>query len=272
MIARRREFTNWIFGRELRDSRILEERGDEDRSKPYVITPLGTRVRRVLFCGMVTQKSVEESMSRVTVTDGTGNFYLSAFNSDFGMQAKAMVDSLEINDQVMVMGRVSSYQNEGKIYFNINPEIAVKTSSTAMLYWREKAIHIARRKIYAIRAATSRHAEKPEDLVSSGYSDMEADSALRSLRNYPDYDLQDFESAIVAEMQPAQKEERSSAREFILEYIRENDTDGRGCRYEDLLTAAQNASISQNELDDMLNTLGSQGDIFEVSLKRYKII
>ncbi|MCL5793468.1 MAG: OB-fold nucleic acid binding domain-containing protein [Candidatus Thermoplasmatota archaeon] len=271
-MARKREFTNWIFGRELRDSRELEERPDEERAKPYVITPLGTRVRRVLFCGLVSQKNADESMTRVTVTDGTGNFYISAFNSDFGMQAKAMVDALEINDQVLVMGRVSTYQNEGKTYFNVNPEIAIKVDSVSMDYWRMKTLHIARRKIYAIRMARNRPGSTAADIKAAGYSDLEAESAMKAMEKYPDYDLQEFESAIAAQIQPAAKEEHKSSKDFILQYIQANDTDGRGCRYEDLLAASQNASISQNELDDLLNSLGSDGEIFEVSLKRYKVI
>ncbi len=272
MMTRKREFTNWIFARELRDSRILEERPEEERAKPYVITPLGTKVRRVLFCGVVTQKNSEENMTRVTVSDGTGNFYLSAFNNDFGIQAKAMMDSLEINEQVMVMGRVSSYQNDGKMYFNVNPEIASRIAAVEMEYWRARAQHLARRKIYAIRAASARQDVTPDALVASGYTRSEAEDAVRSLKSYHDYDFQDFEAAILAQVRPAENEEHDSARDFILNYIRSNDTDGRGCRYEDLLTAAQNASISQNELDVLLNTLGSQGEIFEVSLKRYKVI
>lgn len=272
MMARKREFTNWIFGRELRDSRVLEDRPEEDRAKPYVITPLGTRVRRVLFCGVVTQKNSEENMTKVTVSDGTGNFYLSAFNNDFGMRAKEMMDSLEINEQVMVMGRVSTYKNDDRIYFNVNPEIASRIDQTEMEYWRARTQHLARRKIYAIKAAAARQDATPDTLISSGYTASEAEDAFRSLKSYPDYDLQDFEASILAQMQPAEKENQESAKEFVLNYIKSNDTDGRGCRYEDLLTAAQNASISQNELDVLLNTLGSQGEIFEVSLKRYKVI
>ncbi len=273
MMPRRREFAYWIIARELRDSVVLEENPEEERSKPYIITPLGSRVRRVLIAGKVTQKNAEENMTRMTVADASGNFYLSAFQNDFGSEGKMMLDELELNDTVMVMGRVNSFQNEGKIYFNVNPELATKIDDTALKYWNIRANHSARRKIYAIRAAVKSENPSAEELRGMGYSSEEAECALRAIKNYPGYSTSEIEAIVSGGSAPvAQSPDDSKNREFILEYIRNNDEDGRGCRYEDLLAAAQNASISQADLDELLNTIGSDGEIFEVSLKRYKAI
>lgn len=272
-MQRKREFAYWIYARELRDSLVMEDNPEEERAKPYVITPLGSRIRRVVITGKVTQKNPDENMTKVTITDPSGNFYLTAFSNDFGSQGKIMLDNLELNDTVLVMGRVNSFQNEGKIYFNINPELAVKADEVSVKYWTLRASHIARRKIFAIRAASKLESPGSEDLVSKGYSEEEAESALRALRNYPVYNLGDLEaiftgSATASVSTPAE----SANRDFVLEYVKNNDEDGRGCRYEDILAAAKNASISQADVDEVLNTLGSEGEIFEVSLKRYKAI
>ena len=56
-MPRRREFAYWVFAREIRDSTVLEESNEEERSKPYIVTPLGSRIRRVLVTGRVTQKN-----------------------------------------------------------------------------------------------------------------------------------------------------------------------------------------------------------------------
>lgn len=272
-MPRKREFAYWIFARELRDAVVLEDNPEEERSKPYVVTPLGSRIRRVLVTGRVTQKNSEDTMTRVTITDSSGNFYLSAFSNDFGSQGKMMLDELELNDVVMVMGRVNSYQNEGKIYFNVNPELATKIDDVALKYWNTRASHAARRKIFAIKAALKSEAPSKEELISKGYSQEEADCALRSIKNYPAYNTEEIETVASGgvAMSP-QTQAGSENREFILDYVRNNDEDGRGCRYEDILAAAGNASISQADLDELLNTLGSDGEIFEVSLKRYKAI
>ncbi len=273
MISRKREFAYWVYAREIRDSTVLEENHEEERAKPYVITPLGSKIRRVLITGRVTQKNSEENMTRMTLADSTGNFYLTAFSNDFGNQGKIMLDSLEPNDTVMVMGRLTSFQNEGKIYFNINPEIAVKIEETALKYWNLRASHIARRKVYAIRAALKSESPTSEELIKMGYTEEESECAVRAAKNYPDYNTSDIEAVASGSQSASAAPEGDSAhRELILDYVRNNDEDGRGCRYEDILAAATNAQISQGEVDELLNTLGSDGEIFEVSLKRYKAI
>ncbi len=273
MMARKREFAYWVYAREIRDSTVLEENHEEERSKPYVITPLGSKIRRVLITGRVSQKNAEENMTRMTVADSSGNFYLTAFSNDFGSQGKIMLDGLELNDNVMVMGRLSSFQNEDKIYFNINPEIAVKVNDTSMKYWNLRASHVARRKIYAIRAARNSETPSKEELMKMGYSEEESECAVRAAKNYPDYNTADIEAvASGSSAATAQPEANSGHSDFILDYIRNNDEDGRGCRYEDILAAANNAQISQGDVDEVLNNLGSDGEIFEVSLKRYKAI
>lgn len=272
-MPRKREFAYWVYAREIRDSTVLEENHEEERSKPYIITPLGSRIRRVLITGRVTQKNSEENMTRMTVADSSGNFYLTAFSNDFGNQGKIMLDSLEPNDTVMVMGRLTSFQNEDKIYFNINPEIAVKIDEIGIKYWNLRASHLARRKIYAIRAAGKNESPSVEDLLKMGYTGEESECAIRAAKNYPGYNTADIEAlASGTQAGGALPEADTGHRNLILDYVRNNDEDGRGCRYEDILAAANNAQISQGEVDELLNTLGSDGEIFEVSLKRYKVI
>ena len=273
MMPRKREFAYWIFSRELRDSVVTEDNPEEERAKPYIITPLGSRIRRVLITGRVTQKNSEETMTRMTVSDSSGNFYLTAFSNDFGSQGKIMLDGLEPNEMVMVMGRVNSYQNEGRIYFNINPELAVKTDDLSLRYWNTRASQSARPKIYAIKAALKGESPSVEERTSMGYSQEEAECALRSIKNYPAYNTSELEAvASGGSASMSQAPADNANRDFVLEYVRNNDEEGRGCRYEDILAAATNASISQADVDEVLNTLGSEGEIFEVSLKRYKVI
>lgn len=181
--------------------------------------------------------------------------------------------TVESNDTVLVMGRVNSYQNEGKIYFNINPELAVKIDDISLRFWNLRTSHATRRKIYAIKAASKLESPTGDDLMKKGYTDSEAECALRAIKNYPDYNTNDIEAiASGGSSSMAQPPKDSAHRDFLLEYVKNNDEDGKGCRYEDILAAAKNASITQADVDEVLNTLGSEGEIFEVSLKRYKVI
>ncbi|MCL4311822.1 MAG: hypothetical protein M1462_05280, partial [Candidatus Thermoplasmatota archaeon] len=73
----KRENSYWIFSRELKDSNKLE--GEEKR--PYVITPLGTRLKRILITGVITYKSSDDRMVKMTIADYIGSFYLTAFKT-----------------------------------------------------------------------------------------------------------------------------------------------------------------------------------------------
>ncbi|MEM0158246.1 MAG: hypothetical protein QXV22_00320 [Thermoplasmataceae archaeon] len=271
-MPRKREFAHWVFSRELRDSKILEERDQEEKAKPYVISPLGTRIRRVIIAGTLMQKNAENNMIKATVTDSTSNYYLSVFSSEFNQNTYAEIENIEAGSSVIVMGRLNPYKTEDRLYININPEMIARTDDATMQVWRTRTRHLALRKTLGIKLARSNPGIGREDLIAKGYAEEEADCILRSVKYYPEYDLRDIEEILSGTSAPPEGKGSGEASEVILDYIRNNDTDGRGCRYEDILEAAKNAGIDHDTLDEVLNTLGSNGDIFEVSLKRYKAI
>lgn len=264
----------WIFSKELKDTTFIEEKSEEERGKPFIVTPLGTRAKRVLISGVVTSRNSEENLTKVTISDDVGSFYISAFSNDFNIEQKAMLDSVETNDIVTIMGRINPFvTNEGVYYYNINPEIVVKSDETARSFWSIRAAHIAKRKLYAIREALKSESQDMENLLKLGYTEEEAECAIRAKGHYKDYDYQKFEEVISGISGSAQvKQEVVASKDLILGYIKNNDTDGKGCRYEDIIIAASNQGIDQSNVDEALNVLGSEGEIYEVSLKRYKVI
>ena len=270
MMVRKREFSYWISARELREAKVQEETQEEERKRVYIVTPLGTRARRILFCGTVTQKNQDEGMTKATVNDGTSNFYITAFANDFAMDVKNAIDQIEPGTDVTVMGRINTYSSNDKLYVNVNPEFMVRCNPETRRYWSTRVNYLARRKILAVIQA--RKSGSIEDLLSKGYTREEAESALRSVKNYPEYDLSQLQEAVSSEAVPPDSHENAEHRSFVLEYVKKNDTDGMGCRYDDIVAAASNIGLQQSDLDELLNALGSEGEIFEVSLKRYKII
>lgn len=270
MMSRKREFSYWISARELRETKVQDETEEEGRKRVYIITPLGTRARRIVFCGVLTQKNQEDNMTRATINDGSSNFYVSAFANEYGMDVKNSLDSIEPGSEVFVMGRVNTYSNNDRLYVNINPETVSPTDAETRKFWAAKVRYLARRKMLAVTQA--RKNPSPDDLISKGYTREEAESAVRSVKHYPDFDLSQLQESVPADSIPETGKSESGNRNFVLDYIRNNDTDGMGCRYDDLVAASSNIGLEQGDLDELLNTLGSEGEIFEVSLKRYKII
>jgi RPA family protein len=272
-MMQKREPSKWIFSRELKDCKIIEELEPEEKGKPYVVTPLGTRVKRVMLTGTVTQKFPDENLTKITVSDAVGSFYVSVFQSEFRQEQKAEIDSLEVNDTVFIMGRINPFKTaEGAMYFNINPEFNGKKSQETVDFWNLKTKYIARRKLYAIREALKNPESNEKSLTQLGYTKEEAQSAIRAREKYPEYDFQNFEQLILSSSAKRPESHETEFKQVVLDYVKNNDTDGKGCRYEDLVIASSNLGIDQNKVDELLNTLGSEGDIYEVSLKRYKAI
>lgn len=274
MGPKKREPAKWIFAKELKDCTVIEEKDPEEKGKPYVITPLGTRVKRVLLTGTVTSKNTEENLTKVAISDATGTFYVNAFANDFNIEQKSALDSLETDTTVTIMGRINPFRtDEGVYYFNINPEVVSRSDSIAADFWNMRAAYVAKRKLYAIREATKGNITEEENLTKLGYSEEEAADAIRAREKYSEYDFQRFQETVQGVvdslMKPSQSKETKT---FILEYVRDNDTDGKGCRYEDVVIAASNQGMEQTEVDEILNSLGSDGEIYEVSLKRYKAL
>lgn len=272
-MMQKREPSKWIFSREIKDCKIIEELELEEKGKPYVVTPLGTRVKRVMLAGTVTQKFPDENLTKITVSDLVGSFYVSVFQSEFRQEQKAEIDSLEVNDTVFIMGRINPFKTaEGAMYFNINPEFAGHTTQETVEFWNLKTKYIARRKLYAIKEAIKNPESDEKSLLQLGYTKEEAESAIRSRKLYHDYDFQNFEALILSSSTRKPESNEDQFKQVVLDYIKNNDTDGKGCRYEDLVIASSNLGIDQSKVDEFLNTLGSEGDIYEVSLKRYKAI
>ena len=292
MAYTKRETSYWVFSRELKDSNKLE--GEEKR--PYIITPLGTKLKRVLLTGIITYKSSDDRMVKVTVADYLGSFYITGFKTGFSSEMAEELDKYNVNDTVVVMGKVSSFKtDEGIFYFSINPELIKKVSDIERYFWGIRASYVSRRKLLAITEALKDENVMADTLLGLGYSQEEADDAIRARDNYHDYDFTsymndlssiNFESPVPVSISPREngevgqatlEDEKSTGSEainveaFLLDYIKSNDS-GPGCKYDDIVISCSNAGIPREKVDEILNSLGSMGEIYEVSLKRYKAL
>ncbi len=274
METRKREPSKWIFSRELRDSIIEEPAEDEGRGKPFVITPLGTRVKRVLFVGNVASVNDEGTITKVTFSDPTGSFYLSIFKESQFPTSRVIPDTFSEGQCMIVVGRLSTFKSQdGRVFFNVNPELARDSDPRVMKYWVSRAAHIARRKSLAIREAMKSESATAENLMSLGYTAEESECALRAVRGYPNYNYQQLMESIEGSSASSEANiEVEQLKGQVYAYIKENDKDGKGCLYEDILSFVKTVGKDQAVLDQVLNALGSAGEIYESALKRFKII
>ena len=235
-------------------------------------------------------------MVKMTIADYIGSFYLTAFKTGFNSEMADEMDRYNVNDTVIVMGKVSSFKtDDGIFYFSINPELMKSISETERYFWGIRTSYVTKRKLLAITEAIKDDAATAETLVKIGYSHEEAEDAIRARENYADYDFTsytnavsaiNFDSPVMAEnissgaidnVENSENTENSSAPQtfnvetFVLDYIKSNDS-GPGCKYDDIVISCTNAGIPRERVDEILNSLGSSGEIYEVSLKRYKAL
>ncbi len=274
MMQRKREYSRWIVSKELKDTTFVEELPENERGKPYIITPLGSRIKRILFAGVVSYKNVEDNLTKITVADSAGSFYTSTFRNEYQPDLKDKADSIEVGSSILVMGRISTFKtDDGVLYININPEMFGSASPECLAYWSSRTALAARRKILAAREAKKLETPDRNALMAMGYSEDEADCAIRHLEHYKSYDLNGFMDVITSLPKGMESNVAVSAsKDLVLEFIRSHADPEKGTRYEDIIAHMKDKNVDPADVDEMLNVLGSDGEIYEVSLKRYKAI
>ena len=269
----KREPARWIFSKELRETTVVEENTESEKIRSMFLTPLGSNGRRIFFVGNVTNQREDEKSIRLTVSDPTGAFYLSFFERDFNQNVKRQLEKIELNQNVAVMGRVSHYTGEdGKILFNINPELIHETDIESMNFWNMRTAYLCRRRIIGSKEALKKADISQSVLTASGLTEDEAEGILKSIKAYPNYDYTKFEEVLTSLLFNQQISQNINiAKDGIIEFL-SSVVDPQGIKYEEIVSELLKKGVSQNEVDEALNVLGREGDVFEVSLKRYRKI
>jgi len=120
----RREHAWRVFAAEFNDSQF-EERGTGEMAPSYVITPLGGKVNRLFFVGVLTDVepvSEDGGFVRAHVSDPTGVFTL--YSGQYQPEITEQLSSMEIPTFVAVMGKSRSYIPEDgeMMYASVRPQ------------------------------------------------------------------------------------------------------------------------------------------------------
>lgn len=270
MNDRKREPARWIFSSELRDCNSTVSEGEGDFRKEFFLTPGGSMGRRVLFCGKLNAKTEDGDMTKMTVADPTGAFYVTFFSKDFNQHVKEEISGVQAGDEVLIMGRTSYFRtDEGKMYVNINPETVRKVSSESVDYWTQRTAFLLRRRILAIREARNNPEASIESLVGKGFTEDEASGVLESQKVYQAYDIQKLEEIAMTVNSARPSENAMKLKDDVAGYIRKFDPLG-GVSYNDILTEFRKKGSSDSDIDEVINVLWGDGEIFEVEKRKFK--
>jgi len=286
-----------VFASEYNAS-TLELKGEGEKAPSYVITPLGAMINRVFVVGILTDLqnigTEQEPYWRATVSDGTDKFYIYA--GKYAPEATAALAKLEPPTFVAVIGKSRTYSpEEGKFYVSIRAEKIMAVDEHIKDGWLLDTIKATLRRIEAVEEAKEMESPSAEGLVNLGYPAVLAEGVARALPHYMDVDTNRFRGTVLEALEhllpersgdlpmiremPSGPEEiddeeldDGDKEEIILKLIDKLDTNKKGAPLAELTKEAAKLGISEDELEEINNSLLDKGLIYEPTIGKMKRI
>ena len=272
MNDKKREPARWIISREMRECTETVMEGEGEAQKEYFISPLGTKGRRILFCGKITSKTEEGEMTKLVISDSTGAFYVTFFSKDFNQAVKEQIDLVNMDDTVLVLGKTSYYRtDEGRMYININPESIRTVDEDSVQYWMSRSAFLLRRRILGIKELKKSPDSSEKTLLSMGFSEEEASALVQSNLVYATYDVARMEEILLEISAGKVSETANDLREKIFELVKEKSAIG-GITYDDIAKILNIDMQSTQDMDQALSLLLGDGEVFEATRRKYKAV
>lgn len=288
-----------LFSGELNGS-SLETKGIEEMAPTYLITPLGTKVNRILIAGVLTEKenigSDDEPMWKARIQDVNGSYYLNV--GRYQPEAAATMADLDTPSFIAVIGKLKTYSPEpGKTYVSIRPERITEIDEYTRNLWILEAAKCMWDRLNLMKKALVNPDADVNELVSLGFSSTDAESTIMALDHYgspesskylkiiqsalrlllPDKDV-DFGipgdmGDLPDEIEDVEVKTSDNTgitavekEDLILQFIEELDVGGKGAPRDQIDRMAENEGISSTEVEEISDALMDKGLIYEPNL------
>jgi RPA family protein len=295
--------TAWrIFAGELNMS-SLEMKGPDEKSPAYLITPLGTKLNRVLVAGVLLDKqnigSDEDPLWRARVEDVSGSYFVNV--GRYQPEAAAAIASMETPSFVAIVGKIRSFKpDETRTLISIRPERIVRIDAQTRQRIVLEAAQCTWRRLNNMKTALSMPDASANDLTQQGMSKEEAEGVLEAIGFYgapestrylkliqnalrvllPDKeidlgfpeDVSDMPDEIIIDEKAAGDGTDADKEDVILNMLGTLDRDGRGAPMEDLISHAASEGIARTEVEEIVTSLMDKGLVYEPVLGRLKKI
>jgi RPA family protein len=215
-----------------------------ERFEPnYIVTKRGVKASRVRVMGVVVAKFVSEDgkYSSITLDDASATIAVRAFRE---------VDPLvkvSVGDTVDVVGKVKEYEDE--IYILAETVRVLEDPNWELVRELELAI-----------------AEKLQPQVEAPLQEVSSAGEVKESFEEPvvEEEVVGVESAESAEL--VELEEKEEPKLKVLHLIEELD-DGDGVKY---ITLLKESGLAEEKLEEALNELLNEGEIYEPKIGRFK--
>ena len=299
--------TAWrMFSKEFNDS-TLDMNSGEEKAPSYIVTPLGAKANRLFIVGVVTEideiGTSDSPMLRARVADPTGSYYLSA--GQFQPEAMAAMKELKPPEFVAVVGKAKVYAPDDTVrLLSIRPEVVRKCDAQLRDYWVYETAVSTMRRIEMMEETSKMDPPSAQELEKIGYPKYMAEGALAAANHYgKKVDLESYERLVVSairemlsagdgeirevnfeeaaasleakDVEVAKKEEVLVSEDDeakILQLVKSLDKDGKGAKWDEIVSAAKKKKIDKDRLEEISTDLLEEGDIYEPELGRMKTI
>lgn len=297
-----------VFAMEYNDTRF-SLKGEGKMAPSYVITPLGAKVNRLFFVGVLTDVEVmseDGSFVRAHVSDPTGVFTL--FSGQFQPEMTTRLQTLDVPSFVAVTGKSRSYQPEDgdTMYASVKPEQIVVVDSSLRDQWILETTVKTKERIEAVKEALSMDEVNPEELKKLGFISPVAEGVALAYKEYDrlmvekyiqmlqdaiDYasmgshtgsltsspsDQNDFSTKNTSKSKDVKASDSSivedgdeEAEEIVLEVIRANEGED-GVSWDVITKTCEKEGLDEARVDETLNALMDKGLIYEPVLGTIK--
>ncbi|MBS3817047.1 MAG: hypothetical protein KGY76_05740 [Candidatus Thermoplasmatota archaeon] len=291
-----REVAWRVFAREFNDS-TLEMEGTEERSPSYLVTPLGAKINRIYTVGVLTEREnigdPEEPMWRARVTDPTGTFFVSA--GQYQPEVATTLGHMEPPLFVAVVGKSSTYQpDEDTFLTSIRAEMIKEVTEEQRDQWIIEAATSLKERLEVAIEASKMDEVSVEELVDLGfdenlaegfkqanehYDSLSFDKYERMLEDSLRYVLPEYETQSIEEIQEEKEGEDRRDEELeslvidVISNLEEEEKLENGVEYERVKEKVmEEEDITEDEFEETVNNLRSDGKLYEPVLGNLKII
>jgi len=290
-MARMREVARRLFAVEYNRSQH-EDRGLEENAPNYIITPLGQTVNRVYFVGVMMTKtntgSDESPQYRVEVRDPTGTFYLYA--GQYQPQALTAIGRIEPPALVGVVGKVRTFVKEdGTFYASVKPEVVFPVDIPQRDRWIVDTSRLTMERLKAVKDAMKEDQPTLDSLMDKGHPRRASEAGVNAVGLYGNFDLTPYKDGIrdalnlvldgggkvvgvpkLKEETPSPGKEETPAvnedvKQLILEIINELSGE-KGALYRDIITKCEKKGVDKIQLEETIQELLDEGQIYEPTI------
>lgn len=303
----KREHAWRVFAMEYNDS-MISMKGEGKMAPSYVLTPLGGKVNRLFFVGVLTDvedMSEDGSFVRAHVSDPTGVFTL--FSGQYQPEMTAKLQSMDVPSFVAITGKSRSYQPDDgdAMYASVRPEELVDVSASLRDQWILDAIVHTKNRIEAVKEGLSMDTVTTEGLVKLGFNSPVAEGVsiafeeydrlmvekyIQMLQDAVDYVTMGKQaetlSAPSAQDQTegtdsassdkktiissaAKDKEDEEAEQLVIEVIKQNEGDD-GVSWDIITQTCEKKGLDETRVEEALNSLMDKGLIYEPVLGTIK--